>query len=105
MSWARSGAEGMHIPSTEQGGISRRKLISAGIVGGAGLILSGERVEAAPSAGEPPTNASQPFTFVHLTDQHVTDRRHGHEGYRKCIEALDALQPAPDFVLMGGDMV
>lgn len=45
------------------------------------------------------------FRIVHLTDQHVTSRRQGHEGYKKCIASVNALDPAPDLVLMGGDMV
>lgn len=45
------------------------------------------------------------FRIVHLTDQHVTSRRQGHEGYKKCIQSINALDPAPDLVLMGGDMV
>ena len=45
------------------------------------------------------------FRIVHLTDQHVTSRRNGHEGYMKCIASVNALDPAPDLVLMGGDMV
>ncbi len=52
-----------------------------------------------------PTISPGSFTFVHLTDQHVTHRRHAPEGYAKCIASINALQPAPDFVLMGGDMV
>ena len=45
------------------------------------------------------------FRILHLTDQHVTSRRNGHKGYMKCIESINALDPAPDLVLMGGDMV
>ncbi|MDR9415060.1 MAG: metallophosphoesterase [Gracilimonas sp.] len=45
------------------------------------------------------------FRVVHLTDQHVTSRRKGHEGYKKCVESINALSPSPDLVLMGGDMV
>ncbi|WP_421775057.1 metallophosphoesterase family protein [Gracilimonas sp.] len=45
------------------------------------------------------------FRIVHLTDQHVTSRRKGHEGYKKCIQSINALDPSPDLVLMGGDMV
>ncbi|MEX0609872.1 MAG: metallophosphoesterase [Balneolaceae bacterium] len=51
------------------------------------------------------TSEDEHFRFVHLTDQHVTSRRKGHEGYQKCINSINALNPAPDLVLMGGDMV
>ncbi len=52
-----------------------------------------------------PKEEEESFTFVHLTDQHVTSRRKGDKGYRKCIDSINALENAPDFVLMGGDMV
>lgn len=45
------------------------------------------------------------FRLVHLTDQHVTSRRSGDEGYKRCIESINSLKPSPDLVLMGGDMV
>ena len=45
------------------------------------------------------------FRIAHVTDQHVTSRREGHNGYQKCVESINALFPSPDFVLMGGDML
>jgi 3',5'-cyclic-AMP phosphodiesterase len=57
---------------------------------------------AAPDLSSPTTDH---FSFIHLTDQHVTNRRHAPEGYAKCIAAINTLAPAPDFVLMGGDIV
>lgn len=45
------------------------------------------------------------FSILHLTDQHVTSRRNGDKGYLKCIESINEMEPAPDLVLMGGDMV
>ncbi|MEQ8523193.1 metallophosphoesterase [Gracilimonas sp.] len=50
-------------------------------------------------------NNEESFRIVHLTDQHVTSRRQGHLGYKKCIESINSLEPSPDLVLMGGDMV
>jgi 3',5'-cyclic-AMP phosphodiesterase len=44
------------------------------------------------------------FSFVHLTDMHVTTRRHGVDGYRTCVESVMALDPKPELVLMGGDL-
>ncbi len=53
-----------------------------------------------------PVRASAPgaFTFAHLTDMHVQRKRAGHLGYRACVDAVNGLDPRPDFVLMGGDM-
>jgi 3',5'-cyclic AMP phosphodiesterase CpdA len=73
--------------------------------GGAGLLIGRDKESRAASAQTQPAETPGTFTFVHLTDQHVTDRRRGYQGYRRCIESINALRPAPDFVLMGGDMV
>lgn len=45
------------------------------------------------------------FTFAHLTDSHVRRKRQGHLGYEACIQAVNNLEPNPELVLMGGDMV
>ena len=91
--------------------VSRRHFLAGACVTGAASLLPA-RTEASPAAGSTATATTTPaenspgsFTFVHLTDQHVTPRRHSPEGYAKCIESINALKPSPDFVLMGGDMV
>lgn len=61
---------------------------------GLGSLVTNERL-----------NDDEHFRVVHLTDSHVTSRRKGDQGYRKCIESINSLDPAPDLVLMGGDMV
>jgi 3',5'-cyclic AMP phosphodiesterase CpdA len=76
---------------------SRRDFLAGACATGAAGIVLGGATDAAPASGS--------FSFVHLTDQHVTHRRSAPEGYRQCIAATNALKPAPDFVLMGGDMV
>jgi 3',5'-cyclic AMP phosphodiesterase CpdA len=68
------------------------------------LAANGDLVTAARKSGQQP-GAPGSFTFVHLTDQHVTHRRSAPAGYRQCIESINGLTPAADFVLMGGDMV
>jgi 3',5'-cyclic-AMP phosphodiesterase len=87
--------------------VSRREFLAGSCaVGAAGLLAArGEIAAAAAAESKPPASAPGSFSFVHLTDQHVTHRRHAPEGYAKCIAAINAIQPAPDFVLMGGDMV
>jgi Icc protein len=92
--------------------VSRREFLAGGIAAGgivtgaAGLVLArgGTALVAGRESQESPGKAGS-FSFVHLTDQHVTHRRHAPEGYQKCIASINALKPAPDFVLMGGDMV
>src|SRR4029079_10929592 len=87
--------------------VSRREFLAGACAAGtAGLLAtSGETTVAASDSQQPSHGPAGSFSFFHLTDQHVTYRRHAPQGYRKCIAAVNALQPAPDFVLMGGDMV
>lgn len=67
-----------------------------------GLSAFGIGALSANALSKPDNNS---FRIVHLTDQHVTSRRQGHEGYKRCIQSINNLNPAPDLVLMGGDMV
>lgn len=84
--------------------ISRRELMrGACAVGAAGLLPATAKA----AAGNPPetaTKANRPFSFVHVTDSHVTPKRRGDAGYRACIDSIRKLDPKPDLVLMGGDM-
>ncbi len=87
--------------------LTRRDFIAGVGTAGMAAVLSGPQ-QAHGMAEQPARGkhgSGKPFSFVHLTDQHITTRRHGAEGYRKCIESINALRPRPAFVLMGGDMV
>lgn len=86
-------------------GLSRRKFLAGTCATGAAGLLAGRTNVARADGDAQPSGKPASFSFVHLTDQHVTHRRHAAEGYRQCIAAINALKPAPDFVLMGGDMV
>lgn len=68
-------------------------------LGAAALLPS---VSTAAPGGGP--EAGKPFSFVHLTDMHVTPKRWGDKGYRACIESVRNLKPRPAFALMGGDL-
>jgi Icc protein len=95
--------------------LSRRQFLTTTTAAAAGAtaaasatgLLTPRATAATPTspAPSPPPPAPSSFSFLHLTDQHVTNRRHAPEGYAKCIAAINAIKPAPDFVLMGGDMV
>lgn len=78
--------------------MTRRELLAGACAAGAMPLLGPGRSQADRAA------SGQPFTFVHLTDMHVTPRRQGDKGYQKCIETINALRPKPAFVLMGGDL-
>src|SRR6476620_3749586 len=95
---------------SRQMSVSRREFLAGGLAAGgiaagaAGLVVGRD----AAAAGRDFNSAAGPagsFSFVHLTDQHVTHRRHAPEGYAKCIAAINAVKPAPDLVLMGADIV
>jgi 3',5'-cyclic AMP phosphodiesterase CpdA len=86
--------------------VSRREILTgACAAGAAGLLLGRGETTAAATADASAPGSTESFSFVHLTDQHVTHRRQAPEGYRRCIASINALKPAADFVLMGGDMV
>lgn len=49
--------------------------------------------------------APREFQFAYLTDIHVQPEKGAGEGLSKCLRAVNALSPRPDFVLTGGDLV
>ncbi|QDU70966.1 metallophosphoesterase family protein [Mucisphaera calidilacus] len=82
-----------------------RRTFLAGTTASAATLLTGcaatsERTRSAGSRGA----RGDGFTFVHITDQHVARRRDGHLGYQTCMNEVAALDPQPDFALMGGDL-
>lgn len=80
--------------------ISRRKLLQLGTGSLAISAISGNssgiaRADQAPSK----------FRFAHLTDIHVQPELGAERGFRKCVAAVNALDPRPDFVITGGDLI
>ena len=88
--------------------LSRRELMRGALAAGAVALMPGTKPAARGAqngaAADEATAAKADFTFVHLTDMHVTPKRWGDKGYRKCIESVRELKPAPAFALMGGDL-
>ena len=58
-----------------------------------------------PASGSTPPASAQPFRFVHLTDIHVAPERQAEQGLVQCLQSVLALDPRPDFILTGGDLV
>ncbi|HRX87499.1 MAG TPA: metallophosphoesterase, partial [Phycisphaerae bacterium] len=84
-------------PST----LSRRGFLG-GIAAGAGALAG---LPALGIAGETAGDgAAGDFSFVHLTDMHVTPKRWGDKGYRRCVETVLAEKTRPAFALLGGDL-
>ncbi len=87
--------------------ITRREFMGGVCAAGLARAVGGARAEAPGSAAAASSSApwaDADFSFVHLTDMHVTPRRWGDKGYRRCIQSVRALSPRPAFVLMGGDL-
>jgi 3',5'-cyclic AMP phosphodiesterase CpdA len=72
-------------------------------LGMAGILSRPGAASAGPNRRQPP-EPDDGFTFVHMTDMHVTPKRWGDKGYRKCIESVTQRRPKPAFALMGGDL-
>lgn len=70
---------------------------------GLGFLGAGDRPNHERTSAADATKGG--FRIVHVTDSHVTSRRKGDQGYRACVASINALDPRPDLVLMGGDMV
>ncbi|MBD3288854.1 metallophosphoesterase [candidate division KSB1 bacterium] len=45
------------------------------------------------------------FRFVFMTDIHLQPERGAIEGFRQAIDSVNALNPKPDFVITGGDLI
>ncbi|MGQ9505812.1 MAG: metallophosphoesterase family protein [Thermogutta sp.] len=45
------------------------------------------------------------FRFVHMTDLHLQPELKASEGLAACLEHIQALDPKPDFILTGGDLI
>jgi 3',5'-cyclic AMP phosphodiesterase CpdA len=45
------------------------------------------------------------FRFVHLTDIHLQPELEADKGLARCLAEIEALDPKPDFILTGGDLV
>ena len=85
--------------------VSRRhflhsSLATALLATGAGVPKAEERQEAAEGS-----STSPPFRFVHLTDIHVQPEQRADQGLAQCLKAVMQLDPQPDFILTGGDLV
>jgi Icc protein len=101
-------------PGDQSGRVSRRVFVGGAVAAAAGVLAGGwsEPVRGADGPGgasngkanAPAGAADAGFSFVHLTDMHVTPKRWGDRGYRRCLESVRDLQPRPAFLLMGGDL-
>src|SRR5450432_562470 len=87
--------------NTEANGITRRSFLHRTGVAAMGLTLAVPKFLLAESPR--PANA---LRVAFATDLHlmVNGARGSAEGIAKCLEAIEALRPRPDFILCGGDL-
>jgi 3',5'-cyclic AMP phosphodiesterase CpdA len=85
--------------------MQRRHFLASGAAL-AGLSLTGH-ANCSYSLGQEKifTAEHAPFHFVHLTDLHIQPELAAADGVRMCLEKIQQLQPRPDFVITGGDLI
>ncbi len=66
---------------------------------GLGLLAAGLNIDTLRGA------PGHRFRFVHFTDLHLKPEDGAEQGMLKAVAAANALDPAPDFVITGGDLV
>ncbi|MBN2288927.1 MAG: metallophosphoesterase [Candidatus Glassbacteria bacterium] len=81
--------------------MKRKDFLRLSLLGGLGSALAAGGPRAAAGSGP----AGNSFRFVHLTDIHLYAESRGMEGLLKAVGAVNSLDPVPDFVITGGDLV
>lgn len=81
--------------------VSRRNVLAGALAAlGGSLWGKGATARAATTALAP-----HGFRFVHLTDIHVQPELRAAEGLAACLQAVNKLDPKPDFIMTGGDLI
>ena len=79
--------------------MKRRNFLKFSLAGTlAGPMLGRKKLAAGQAAGVS-------FRFAHLTDMHVKPEDGAEQGLLQAIAAVNSLDPQPDFVIAGGDLV
>jgi len=82
--------------------VARRQFLQAGgAIAGASLF----DWNAASSLAEESQVALPGFRFVHLTDIHTQPELGAADGWMQCVQKVNQLDPLPDFVITGGDLI
>jgi 3',5'-cyclic AMP phosphodiesterase CpdA len=77
--------------------ITRRDALQVASAAGAAALL------VQPAAADTPVE--KPLRFVHLTDMHIPADGRGTRGFTAALEAVAKIDPAPQFMITGGDHV
>jgi 3',5'-cyclic-AMP phosphodiesterase len=86
----------------ERGKMKRKDFLRLSLLGGLGPVLLHGKSTAEVPAGR---STAGKFRFVHLTDIHMYSESRGKEGFLKAIETVNSLDPLPDLVITGGDLI
>lgn len=78
--------------------INRRAFLNAAMGMGAIALAPPTLISAA-------TEKPKGFRFVHLSDLHIQHELDADKGVIKALKAVEALNPKPDFIFTGGDLV
>lgn len=82
--------------------IDRRTILKAALGAGAAAVLPRTLVA---QQGVAPGAQAGAFRCVHLSDIHVQPELSADRGMAKALAAVEALDPKPDFILLGGDQI
>ncbi len=86
--------------SEETPGASRRAFL-----GGCGAAALGLAMAPKAVASRLRAQPGQAFRFVFMPDQHFRNEHAAPEGLAKSLESLQTLDPAPEFIVTGGDLI
>lgn len=91
-------------PGTDASPLSRRAFLSRTVLATGAMAVGG--LIAARGQDEAPPTTTKGTRFVFLTDVHLMmdDAMDSARGLAACLDAVEALQPRPDFILCGGDL-
>ena len=92
-------------------GLDRRGFLKVSLAAAAAAAASGVRFNPhsfqTVSVAGAATGKVEPFTFAYISDSHLYEREVNDRFVRQLLRAVDdinGLDPAPDFVLFGGDL-
>jgi predicted MPP superfamily phosphohydrolase len=80
--------------------ITRRNVLTAGLAAGIATMTSDLL-----AAGAAPVSAAPSFRFAHATDMHLGTRNNAALGWATALQTIAKLDPAPEFLLVGGDCI
>lgn len=92
-------------PSQPTPSLDRRGFLGAALGAIAGLSIPASVASDAAANSPPVPSGGAGFRFVHLTDIHVQPERAADKGLAACLKAIHGLDPLPDFIFTGGDLI